>query len=62
MMSKPVALVLGSSSGIGFRIAQELVQSDYHVVITGKDESKLQNAAKSLNNSSYIVLNLRSTL
>jgi 3-oxoacyl-[acyl-carrier protein] reductase len=43
------ALVTGGSSGIGFAIAQELIDAGTRVAITGRDEKKLYKAAESLN-------------
>lgn len=42
------ALVTGGGSGLGFAIAQELVNSGYHVIITGRDHQRLAAAANSL--------------
>jgi NAD(P)-dependent dehydrogenase (short-subunit alcohol dehydrogenase family) len=44
----PVALVTGSSAGLGFVIARVLLASGYRVVITGRDAERLEAAAKVL--------------
>ena len=43
-----VALVTGGSSGIGLEIAKELVSRGAKVVITGRQQSKLDEAAREL--------------
>jgi 3-oxoacyl-[acyl-carrier protein] reductase len=43
------ALVTGGSSGIGFSIAQSLAASGCRVAITGRDKTRLAEAAASLN-------------
>ena len=43
------ALVTGGSSGIGFATAKMLVNNNAKVAITGRDEAKLAEAARSLN-------------
>lgn len=43
-------LITGGSAGIGFAIAQLLDQKGNHVIITGRDENRLKNAAARLNN------------
>jgi len=42
------ALITGGSSGIGYAIAQTLIQSGARVAITGRDERKLKEAADAL--------------
>ncbi len=41
-------LVTGGSSGIGFETARALIEAGAQVAITGRDEAKLQAAAKTL--------------
>ncbi|WP_294961199.1 SDR family oxidoreductase [Sulfurimonas sp.] len=49
-MNKKVALVTGSSKGIGKGIAKILVENDYIVYINGRDSKDLENSAKELEN------------
>lgn len=42
------ALVLGSTGGIGWAIAQGLAQEGAHVVVTGRDEDRVRDRAASL--------------
>jgi NAD(P)-dependent dehydrogenase (short-subunit alcohol dehydrogenase family) len=51
-----LALITGGGSGIGFYIAQCMVQAGARVVLTGRRESALQEAANTLGaNASYFV-------
>ena len=43
-----IAVITGGNSGIGFATAQLLSSEGAHVVITGRDEAKLQQALKEL--------------
>ena len=43
-----VAIVTGSSSGIGKETAKRLVAHDASVVLSGRDEAKLRSAAKEI--------------
>src|SRR6476659_1148028 len=45
-LSNAVALVTGGSAGIGRSIAQTLTASGARVAITGRDKSRLEDAAK----------------
>src|SRR2546426_5993102 len=47
-LQNSTALVTGGSSGIGFAIAQMLIQNGARVAITGRDERKLKEAANAL--------------
>jgi len=49
-MNQKVALVTGSSKGIGKSIARTLVENNYIVYINGRDSKDLENTAKELNN------------
>jgi short-subunit dehydrogenase len=44
-----IAIISGGSSGLGFELAKKIVQKKLKVVILGRDEAKLQKAAKFLN-------------
>jgi NAD(P)-dependent dehydrogenase (short-subunit alcohol dehydrogenase family) len=46
--AEKVAIVTGGTSGIGFAIAQELIAQGAKVVITGRDQQKLDAAVTSL--------------
>ena len=46
--SSPLALITGGSSGLGFAMAQRFLAGGYLVVITGRNETKLTQAASSL--------------
>jgi len=52
-------LVTGGGSGIGFEIAK-LLSNDNKVIITGRSEERLRNAAAKLNNVSYIAADVNS--
>jgi 3-oxoacyl-[acyl-carrier protein] reductase len=47
-LNNAVALVTGGSSGIGYAIAKSLIDSGARVAITGRDKTKLDQAAKKL--------------
>jgi 3-oxoacyl-[acyl-carrier protein] reductase len=47
-LKSAVALITGGSAGIGRSIAQTLAASGARVAITGRDEARLQEAARSL--------------
>ena len=42
------AIVTGSTAGIGFAIAKRLAEEGVEVVITGRDQKKLDQAAAEL--------------
>ena len=44
----PTILITGSNRGIGFEIARQCARKKMHVIISGRDENKLQNALKQL--------------
>src|ERR1041385_2430582 len=41
-------LITGSNRGIGFEIARQLGKKSHHVILSGRDEAKLQKAQKDL--------------
>ena len=48
--SNNIVLVTGGSAGIGFEIAKLLSEKNNHVIITGRDRNKLEQAASKLKN------------
>lgn len=53
--TKNTVLITGGSAGIGFAIARLLDQQGNHVIITGRDENRLQQAAAQLQHVTAIV-------
>ncbi|WP_235548946.1 SDR family NAD(P)-dependent oxidoreductase, partial [Paenibacillus sp. Soil522] len=49
-MDSNTILITGGTSGIGFELATQLVQLGNTVIITGRDQSKLDLAKKKLPN------------
>ncbi|AVA22776.1 SDR family oxidoreductase [Rhizobium sp. LEGMi198b] len=47
-MSSQHTVIIGGSSGIGLATAAHLLEKEYRVTITGRDETKLRAAAQSL--------------
>ena len=54
-MNRKIALVTGSSQGIGKQIAKELIDNDYIVYINGRDLEKLEKTAKELKGSVKLI-------
>jgi NAD(P)-dependent dehydrogenase (short-subunit alcohol dehydrogenase family) len=48
MEGKPLALVTGASSGIGYELAREFAAHDFDVVMVAEDPERLATAAKTL--------------
>lgn len=56
------AIVTGGATGIGFAIASELLDADANVIILGRREEKLKEAAKKLGERcSYYVFDVTDT-
>ncbi len=51
-------LITGGSAGIGFEIARILTERGDHVIITGRDAKRLENAAAQLRNVTPIVFDV----
>lgn len=57
------AIVTGGATGIGFAIASELLDADANVIILGRREEKLKEAAKKLGERcSYYVFDITDTM
>lgn len=54
-MSAPVSIVTGAGSGIGLATSRELSKLGHHVVLVGRNETKLSAAAGSLSGPSTVV-------
>lgn len=53
--SQNTVLITGGSAGIGFEIAKLLSENSNHVIITGRNQDRLNKAAAGLNNVTAIV-------
>jgi uncharacterized oxidoreductase len=53
-------LITGGSSGIGFEIAKQFLDRDNQVIITGRNEQKLQSAKEKLNGVTAIASDVSS--
>ena len=60
-LSGKIALVTGGSRGIGLATAKILSENGATVVITAKDEKRLENAVKEIPNATSIAANIRNT-
>ena len=60
-LSGKIALVTGGSRGIGLATAKILSENGATVVITAKDEKRLENAVKEIPNAIGIAANIRNT-
>jgi len=48
LLDRPVALIVGGSSGIGFATAKRLLEQDIPIAIVGKSQEKLETALREL--------------
>lgn len=55
-------LIIGGSAGIGFEIAKAFSERNNHVIITGRDSQRLQNAANQLKNVTALVSDVTNEL
>ena len=53
--TKNTVLITGGSAGIGFEIARSFASNGNHVIITGRDKTRLHHAASELPNVTPIV-------
>lgn len=51
-------LISGGSAGIGFEIAKLLTEKGNHVIITGRDQARLDAAAAKLNNATAVLFDV----
>jgi NAD(P)-dependent dehydrogenase (short-subunit alcohol dehydrogenase family) len=59
MATPRVALITGGGRGIGLACARTLARSGFHVVITGRDQVRLQSAAAELEELKATILAIR---
>jgi len=55
-LENKIALVTGANSGIGYETAREFLIQGAKVIITARDQSKLEEALKSLGSNAYGIL------
>jgi len=48
-------LITGGSAGIGFALAQRFIAEGNHVIITGRDQSRLDKAAAELGDNATAI-------
>lgn len=56
---KKIAIITGSSSGIGRQIAIDLSTQDYECILLGRDQKKLNETQSLCKDSTYFILNLQ---
>lgn len=56
--TKNTILISGGSAGIGFEIAKLLTERGDHVIITGRNQERLEAAAKRLNNVTALLFDV----
>lgn len=57
-LKKKTALITGASSGIGYEIAKCLVREGFNLVLTARNKSKLEAAAKTLSNTKNVFVDI----
>jgi NADP-dependent 3-hydroxy acid dehydrogenase YdfG len=55
-LENKIALITGGSSGIGYAAAKEFVDQGAKVIITARNETKLNEAIKSLGSNTFGIL------
>ena len=55
---KRIALITGATSGIGAACARKFAEGGYHLILTGRNESKLAEIKKELENEATKVITL----
>jgi len=60
--SSKTALITGASSGIGFEVARGFLDRGWNVVINGRNETKLKDAAKRIGNAASVAVVAGSTV
>jgi NAD(P)-dependent dehydrogenase (short-subunit alcohol dehydrogenase family) len=50
---KEIAVVTGANRGLGFGVSEALIKKGYHVIMVGRDASKLSEAASKLEDSGF---------
>jgi short-subunit dehydrogenase len=56
MRMKPVALVTGSSRGIGRAVAIDLSRSGYRLILTARDKKALKETGRSCDGGDVVIL------
>ena len=46
--NRSVAIITGGASGIGFAIAKKIVENNIHVILIGRDKTRLKLACETL--------------
>ena len=56
--SKNTVLIIGGTAGIGLEIVKQLTALDNHVIVTGRNETRLLNATKGLKNVTAVPMDV----